>query len=88
MIDLLIAIALGGLLAMTGVVLGAFLMDRAVKRRESNQPLFGSVPQGDVFSIDDLPAGEPEEEMVMPETLLKQTEEFAEQFVQRLGGVQ
>ena len=90
MIDLLIAIALGGLLSMTGVALWAFLMDRAVKRREPNQPLFGSVPQGEVFSMDDLSLDdmpEPEEERVMPDTIRQRTDEFAEQFIQRLGGV-
>lgn len=85
MLDLLIAIGLGGLLSMTGVVLGAFLMDRAVKRREPHQPLFGSVPQGEVFSIDDLPTQETEEEMALPKVIQQRTDEFAKQFVERLG---
>jgi hypothetical protein len=83
MLDLLIAIALGGLLSMMGVALGAFLMHRATK---PEQPLFGGVPQGEVFSLDDWGQGlETTEEQALPEEIQKRTNEFVDQLANRLG---
>ena len=90
MTDLLIAVGLGGVLALMGALSGAYIMFKAMKR-EPHQSFFGEVPQGEVFSMDDLSLDdmpESEEERVMPDTIRQRTDEFAEQFIQRLGGVQ
>jgi len=82
MTDLLIAVGLGGLLSLLGAIAGAYIMFKAMKR-QPHESFFGGVPKGEVFSIDDVEE-EPEEETVIPETVLKRVDTFAEQFAERL----
>lgn len=83
-------IALMGMMAvfmLSGVALGAYLVFHT--KREPHERLFGGVPKGDVFSIDDLVGDEEEEEPAAtspPETIQKRAEEFVNQFADRLGG--
>lgn len=85
MINILIALGLGGLLSLGGVALGAVIVFRT--KREPHERLFGGVPKGEVFSVDDLgfDAEKEEEAWQPPESIQKRSEEFVNQFAEGLG---
>lgn len=92
MTQLIISVSLGGVLALLGALLGAFLMYKVMRQvKEPHKTFFGNVPQGDMFSIDDwgehLEHESIEEEKSLPEDIQERTDEFVDQFAERLGEV-
>jgi hypothetical protein len=89
MTDLLISLGLGGVLSLSGVLLGAYIMYKAMRQQqEPHRGFFGEVPKGDVFSIDDWNADEDEnvnESRTLPEDIQQRTNKFVEQFAERLN---
>lgn len=84
MTDILIALALGGLLSLTGVALGGLLVWKT--KREPYERFFGGAPKGEVFSIDDLGEEEEEEQPTrVSEEIQRRTDAFVDQFAAGLG---
>jgi len=80
---ILIIFALGSLVTIIGVLLGAWVMFKG-KSSQSNETFLGSVPKGEVFSITDGldEAPYPEEPSKTEEKILDRTNKF----LKSLGG--
>ena len=81
--DILILLGAGALIALIGVLAGAFVMFRGAKA-VPGENMFGGVPKGQVFSIPDPLEDELKEQSEAEKLLLEKTNKFLKVFS---GGV-